>query len=379
MSVPGRLLAESQSCDPKTLQNARRAIRGKDLTLAERLALELVDCQGSLGDQASALLETIRKRRQNTEHWSQAWIAAEKGNFQTACDLLMQIEQSDPNFPDLASAKRRARCDSVRLRIEKEYASAQDLFKEGSLAESKRILDGIMEVDPDFEDAQQLLSEIDQALGRQKLARGYEDAQESIREAKWSRALRQLEAIQRLDGNYRDVRDLLRQVNRKISEASGKREFESRYQFALKRFRDGNLREARQAVEQALRIDGSHREARLLKDRIEERSIRERDTLETALTAFSAGGYEQCEKTLREFIKEPRSDRFMALSYFYLGASILSQSLLDGVEDEEPLRIAKQFFGKAKQVDPYFEPIWDTISPKVREVFVQASDDDGSN
>ena len=98
MALMGQVLALQAvgsrvvQCDSSQLEQARRAFRANDLSLAEGLTEALMSCPGPLGEEASSFWNEIKTRRHNERLWQRAQLLIRQSELEPACQLLYEIE-----------------------------------------------------------------------------------------------------------------------------------------------------------------------------------------------------------------------------------------------------------------------------------------------
>ncbi len=76
---------------------------------------------------------------------------------------------------------------------------------------------------------------------------------------------------------------------------------------------------------------------------------------------------------MRGYLGERHRPRFGATASFFLGASLVSVSLRSQEETPTDLAAARELFKESRQIDPEFVAPLESVSPKIRAVFAEAT------
>lgn len=89
-----------------------------------------------------------------------------------------------------------------------------------------------------------------------------------------------------------------------------------------------------------------------------------------AIREFYSGHFSHADDLLQQYVREPGDQR--ALAYFYEGAIACTDYYLSGAKDRQKQARAREFFLKTSQVNGYFTPPREWISPKIVDMYEKA-------
>ncbi len=313
--------------DANLLQRAAGAFNARDFDQARRLAQQLESRGGSTGERARELLKKMDTIASNNKKFQSARIAIVQREFAKACQLLLQIESSDPSFPGLARAKEEAggcsapapEPDPLKL----EYEKALRLIETKNLTEAKRVLKRISLANRQYPGVAQLQLKVDELMRKET----------------------QKKSDQGVDEIRLSVESSLRQ---------------------------GDLEAAASKLASVRQLRPSDKSLKLLQQRIEERVREEQQTLLGAIGTFYAGEYPLAQKQLSDFLRQRRTKRHFALARFYLGVVATTEYYLTGATDKGKKESAIRFFKELVREFPDFSPQWNIVSPKVKTLYLEA-------
>ncbi len=228
IALLGQVLAQQAAgsraaqCDSNQLEQARRAFRANDLSLAEGLTEALVSCPGSLGEEASGFWNEIKTRRHNERLWQRAQLLIRQSELEPACQLLYEIEATSPNFPNLQAARESASCNPALEQLRKDLDSIDDWIKTGLWEEAAKMLDLLSEEHSEREEVRERKTVVEAALNQAKLGAAETDYLEAVvlfDQGDLNEARTRLQRVLRNHQNHPEARALLNQVKRRLANA----------------------------------------------------------------------------------------------------------------------------------------------------------------
>ena len=293
----------------------------------------MVSCPGSLGEEAASFWNDIKTRRHNERLWQRAQLLIRQSRFEAACELLAEIGETVPDFPNLPAATKSASCNPERR------------------------------------------TRVEEAINQARLeaaARGYQRAVALFDQGDLGGARRSLQRILRNQESHQEARALLDKVNSRLASAEKSRTISQLSSEARELAAEGNLSAALQKIEEALGLDDSVPELTDLQQELEERLEQEATRLREAVQSYYAGHYPEAIAQLSGYLEESHRRRFAATASFFLGASLVSVSLRSKQDPPPDLDAARQHFRESRKADPEFVAPLESVSPKVRVVFAEA-------
>ena len=356
-------------CDSNQLEQARRAFRANDLSLAEGLTEALLSCPGSLGEEASSLWNETKTRRHNERLWQRAQLLIRQSELEPACQLLYEIEATSPTFPNLQAARRSASCNPALEQLRKDLNSIDDRIKAGLWEEADKMLDGLSEEHSEREEVRERKTVVEAALNQAIL----EAAAADYRKAVVLFDQGDLQRVLRNHKNHREARALLSHVKGRLANEKKSKTIGQLSEEVRELMEAGDLSAALEKTREALTLDESSTQLLWLQEEIEDTLKREETELREALESFYTGHYREAADRLRSYLGERHRPRFGATASFFLGASLVSVSLRSQEETPTHLAAARKHFKESRQTDPEFVAPLESVSPKVRAVFAEAT------
>ena len=363
-------------CDSSQLEQARRAFRANDLSLAEGLTEALMSCPGPLGEEASSFWNEIKTRRHNERLWQRAQLLIRQSELEPACQLLYEIEATSPHFPNLQAARESASCNPALEQLGRDLDGIDDRIKAGLWEEAGKMLDGLSEEHTERGEVRERKTVVEAALDQARLEAAAADYRKSV--ALFDRgdldgARTRLQRVLRNHQNHREARALLSQVKGQLANEEKSKTVSQLSEEVRELMEDGDLSAALEKTREALTLDESSTEILWLQEEIEGTLKREETELREALESFYTGQYREAADRLRGYLEERHRPRFGATASFFLGASLVSVSLRSQEETPADLDAAREYFKESRQTDPEFVAPLEFVSPKVRAVFAEAT------
>ncbi len=354
-----RAFSPPRECDGKFLELARGAMRAANLRQARDFLDRVKDCDGQLGADARALLEKIDRQEAVFNLWSRAQIALGTGQYDLACELLLEVENLDPGYPGLRAAKARAGgCDAALKALAEKLEQARRLASEKQWSRAQALLEEILREKPDFEDAARLLTEV-------KAARREEQS-------------RKTDAVSAPRGESRNSPVETRSGAASAGNDSGdRRKFEELCANAERELEGGRHRRAFELGQEAKALIPGDSTADVILARVEAALGREREELESILEDFFRGDYQACIQKCRLFLARPHEAAPDALALFFEANSRLSLATLNNDLSADDRREAGRLIEKAVQRNPGVIYWWKHVSPKLRSLLGPADSGGG--
>ena len=239
-----------------------------------------------------------------------------------------------------------------------------------------------------------LLEELDgcppkQATPPNTLKADYDKAIELIDNNRHREALRLLKRIREKDDSYKDVNSRIREEQSKLQEEQSKLQEEQRKRkdqrlSDLKEeikslFVRGLYFEAQQQMENARELQASDPELAEIDQNIVDAIKNEGDELADAIDLFYSGKYADAQNQLKSFIENPHSPKIKALARFYQAAAMSGEYFLAGTENSGEKDVALTVFAQTTTDDPGFVPPLELVSPKIRDLFTEATNKNQDN
>ncbi len=379
-ALMGQVLAfqvavSSDPCDSKRLEQARRAFRGDDLSLAARLAEPLVSCPSSLGEDAAGFWNEIKTRRHNERLWQRAQLLIRQSRFEAACELLYEIGETVHDFPNLQAATKAAFCDPGLEQLREGLKGIDQQIDDNLWEEARKILDSLPEEHSERAEVRERRTLVEEAINQARLetaARDYQKAVALFDQGDLGGARRRLQKVLRNQKRHQEAWALLNKVDSRLASAEKSQTVSQLSSAARELAAAGDLSAALQKIEEALGLDESAPELMDLQQELGERLEQEKTRLREAVQSYYAGHYPEAITRLRGYLGERHRPRLAATASFFLGASLVSVSLRS--KEHAPLGVgaARQHFRESRETDPEFVAPLEAVSPKVRAVFSEA-------
>ena len=379
-ALMGQVLAfqvavSSDPCDSKRLEQARRAFRGDDLSLAARLAEPLVSCPSSLGEDAAGFWNEIKTRRHNERLWQRAQLLIRQSRFEAACELLYEIGETVHDFPNLQAATKAASCDPGLEQLREDLKGIDQQIDDNLWEEARKILDSLPEEHSERAEVRERRTLVEEAINQARLetaARDYQKAVALFDQGDLGGARRRLQKVLRNQKRHQEAWALLNKVDSRLASAEKSQTVSQLSSAARELAAAEDLSAALQKIEEALGLDESAPELMDLQQELGERLEQEKTRLREAVQSYYAGHYPEAITRLRGYLGERHRPRLAATASFFLGASLVSVSLRS--KEHAPLGVgaARQHFRESRETDPEFVAPLEAVSPKVRAVFLEA-------
>ena len=381
IALMGQVLAfqaagsRSDPCASNQLEQARRAFRGDDLSLAAKLAKPLLSCPGSLGEETAGFWTEIKTRRHNERLWQWAQLLIRQSKFEAACKLLYEIGETVPDFPNLQAATKAASCNPQLEQLRKDLKGVDQQIENGLWEEARKMLDSFSEEHSVREEVRERRTLVEEAINQARLeaaARDYQKAMDLFDQGDLGGARTRLQRVFRNQKSHREARALLNKVNSRLASAEKSRMVSQLTGEARELAAAGDLSSALQKIEEALGLDESAPQLMDLQQELGERLEQEETRLREAVQSYYTGHYAEAIARLRGCLGERHRPRFAATASFFLGASLVSVSLRSKEDAPPGLGAARQHFRESRETDPEFVAPLESVSPKVRAVFSEA-------
>ncbi len=381
IALMGQVLAfqpagsRSDPCASSQLEQARRAFRGDDLSLAVRLAEPLLSCPGSLGEESAGFWNEIKTRRHNERLWQRAQLLIRQSRFEAACQLLYEIGETVPDFPNLQAATKAASCNPQLEQLRDDLKGIDQQIENGLWEEARKMLDSLTEEHSERAEVRERRTLVEEAIHQARLEKAAGDYQEAVAlfdQGDLGGARTRLRKVLENQKSHREARALLNKVNGRLASAEKSRTVSRLSSEARELAAAGDLSAAVQKIEEALGLDESAPELMDLQQELEERLEQEKTRLREAVQKYYTGHYLEAIARLRGYLGERHRPRFAATASFFLGASLVSVSLRSKEDASPGLGAARQHFRESQETDPEFVAPLESVSPKVRAVFSEA-------
>jgi tetratricopeptide (TPR) repeat protein len=367
-----------EECSTVQLQRAEGAYNVGDFVQAKNLARRLLRCPDLVSSQAQQLLTTIETRERSNELVGQAYLAIRQKQFQEACNLLRRVQESDPNHPTLTNLIVMAGGCSD---FEKELEQARSLINQRRWERALNALRVVEESAPDYAGLQELLQAARKGQEEERNSL-YERAQRLIAERRFQEARDVLLRLQNAHPNYRDVAQLLKDLQSWIHQAEPpppQQPLISNEQQTLQKEEMRLISDVRFLVEQREYLEARKKLASIpylpggeledLRNQIDSGLSQEQEDLLSALDLFYEGDYDGAESRLSEYFNARRPAQLRAVARFYLSLTHASRFLLTGHSDEAQRQAAIETYEDLLAEFPGFQPQWDSLSGRVREFY----------
>ncbi len=211
--------AEGRLKAARLYADARAAVEREAWAEAEGFLRELVELDADYAD-AAELLSDVQHCRELAELVAQAQDLYRHEQWRAVVNIFEQIEALEPDYPDpdglLAGAQKALQEQAELKRLAELYAAGLAAMDAGEWARAIDRFEQIEKSRPDYEDTTLLLvrarEELAKMEGKLKAARLYEQGREAVRAKSWQEARTILQELTGLDPDYEDAAALLSDV-----------------------------------------------------------------------------------------------------------------------------------------------------------------------
>jgi len=396
----GQAPTSEDSCSDKRYQLAEGAYNAKDFSQAKVLAGRLLKCPDPISSKAQRLLDTISTRERNNGLAGEAFAAIRRGRFQTACELLARIKESDPSYPNLDWYVTQAGGCPVQD-LQPKLDEIRRLLDSGEVRRAAAELQSLRQTHPDRTDIAQLRAQAARIIEEEearRLRRDYQRARQLTDEKQFAEAMDAFTRLQQEKPGYRDVVEQLAYLKReqeRLNNQTATEQTATEQQnhgrgspssesssLANSSTSDGREAKVRAAVREMVAAGDYGKalgvietEGRGLRDLeapaldIHNKLIEEDKLLAGALTSFYSGEYEAARQALSRFLGNKHSRKGRSVARFYLGAAVASLHFLQGRAESDFESEARKLFLAVQHEDSDFRPIWEGISPRIRKLY----------
>ncbi len=340
------------AAEQQLLKDAEGALNDSNFPLAKQKAEQIRDSQGSVGERAKVILKLIDDITENNRRMQNARLAIQRKKLAEACGYLHDVQaaidassQLKNRYPDLNNLKSQASCTQPE--------SPQETTLPAEVKASA----------PQPEPADAAKSEYEQAVGLMK-------------SGEYKEALVVLKRIQATHSGYKDVSELIHKASQEIerTEKMGKdARFADLMARANKLYAAGDFKAATRSLSQAEPLRPADRGMKDLRQQITDALKKDDGELEAAVNAFNGGNYDQAHKALLDFLARPHSAAATSCARFYAGAALAGKYFISGSKDDSSRTAAIQMFQLSAKGDAVYSPQWNSISPKIKNLYVEAT------
>ncbi len=365
--LPGVLAQAGQgACTSREVSRIQGALNSGDLELAKTLATRVLLCPEPLNSEAEVLLERIRVRKENTRRAIEARFAVANRQPELACELVLEIQNSEPDFPQLPLLLREtAPCSPRQQEVRRALADALELKERGEYSRAISLLESVRKDAasvPDFEETllelRNLARQAEQARNVQDLAR----AKRLVEQRQWEDAKRLLQNLKKSSPSLPGLDELMAQLPQPSPQPAEAAEIPPNI--------PGPESQAPTSWSTPPPTVSSKRDPRL--------ESLERQLL-LATESFFKGAYPQVPELLDPNILQARESdppavrRALAYGTFLVASSMASEYLLGGAKDTVLRSRFEDLFRQVGRNDPSFRPDWQFFSPKLRKLFEEVT------
>ena len=153
------------------------------------MAEPLVNCPGSLGEEATGFWDEIKTRHHNERLWQRAQLLIRQSRFEAACELLDEIGETVPDSPNLYAATKSASCNPERKELREGLKDIDQRIENGLWEEARKRLDSLPEEHSEREDIRERRTLVEEAINQVRLeeaARSYQSAVAFFSRATWA-------------------------------------------------------------------------------------------------------------------------------------------------------------------------------------------------
>jgi tetratricopeptide (TPR) repeat protein len=332
------------------LRNAQGALNLSNFPQAKSLASAALSCN-STSDQARKLLDEIGRTENDRLLAEKARTSLAKNDKEGACKFIVQMS---PTYSGLKELKGRSgECANAAPAAAPTVAVAD--AGRGAADNTGRGQRAAAPAAPPPPPPDPLLADYNKAVGLVK--------------TKPAEAEKALQKIYNEDKNYKDVSDLLKSVREDLQN----KDFAALEQQAHNYSDKGDLQAALGKIDRAIALRANEVRLKDFRQQLLNRTDQEKGTLSSGIDAYYSGKYDDAKKKLTAFANAPHSPRVLALAHFYVGASAASEFYLGEQKDPARKEEARTSFSQAMKDAPQFSPDLTKLSPKIRNLFAEAT------
>ncbi|MDZ7291529.1 MAG: tetratricopeptide repeat protein [candidate division KSB1 bacterium] len=225
-------LVESTIESQRLAETARQALSSGDLNQAQTLVEQLREKYPEHKDVTplTEMLDSLRgvetNRRALAALYEQAQKEAEAGNLEKAIGSYERLLQQAGDYKDaktrLEATRQQLAQNQTRAKLEESYVTGTSAMKAGNWALAILSFEKILEMEANYRDVTQRLEEARRALESEStdaiVTRYYTEGVAAMSRNDLGSALAAFERVRKLNPNYRNVADLLRQVDQSLQE-----------------------------------------------------------------------------------------------------------------------------------------------------------------
>jgi tetratricopeptide (TPR) repeat protein len=339
------------------LANAQGALNSSNFPQAKSLANAALSCN-STADQARKLLDQIGEKENNGKLAENARASLAKNDKEGACKFIVQISAAYPGLKELksrsgecATAAPAAPAAAPPVVVADAGRGTPDNTGRGQRAAAPAAQPAAPPPPP----PDPLLADYNKAVGLVK--------------TNPAAAEKMLQQISSQDKGYKDVAELLKSVRDDLQN----KDFAALEQQAHNYSDKGDLQAALGKIDRAIALRANEVRLKDFKQQLLNRIDQERISLSSGIDAYYSGKYDQATKLLTAFANDAHSPRVLALAHFYVGASAASEFYLGQQKDSAKKEEARSSFSRAIKDAPQFSPDLTKLSPKIRNLFAEAT------
>lgn len=253
-TVAVRVGVDEQAADPLYSQ-ALAAFDDQRWQEAIELFTQVLAIAGDYRDTFVRLTEASKQRRLETL-LADAQQAMEDEQWTGAIDLSVEILSLEPSHKDADTLLRHARRAQSLKNL---YAQAEEELGKGALPSAIAYLERVLELAPDYRDGQLLLEQAREELAEQlRIADFYAQGKDSLQKEDWESAIKSLHTVLSLDPEHEEASQLLAQAEEGLARA---KEVESLYQRGFEHLSEEKWSEAIKVLRQLLETEPAYRDA----------------------------------------------------------------------------------------------------------------------
>ncbi len=321
--------------DYENLDLAKRHFKANDYGRAKPMFEVLLPRGGTLAAEAKKYLDLIELHERNSVQFQQGMAAIRQRRFQEGLDVLVKIQEQEPDYPELAYWIGIARKGLGPGAAPSQPAAGSAEFERGRKLLTEKDAAGALKV---FRAVQaQPGAPADIQAWVQKAEQAYKDDQ---KQARIDRRVQDGERLMK----RKDYAGARIQFQKALTEAPDDQE-------VAKLLTDANA---------AWKRSGGA-------EKPEDRSAIVETYLEAGVREYYAGNLAQTNRMLDRYVRE--GGKRAAVAYFYLAAAACTEFYLGGESDREKEARARELFLKGRQADARFTPPRDWVSPKIVATF----------
>ncbi|NIV97462.1 tetratricopeptide repeat protein, partial [candidate division KSB1 bacterium] len=192
--------------------------------------------------------------------------ALNSGRYREAISLFKEVINSDPNFKDVhqkrQEAERALQENAKRTRLNSLYSQASQKSRRQQVGEAMDLLNQVIEIDPNYKDAQSLLDRLKRSRNQKpeipEIEQTYRQGRIAFNREEWSRALDAFQEVRSTDPDYKDVVNLIAETNRGLAQQNQLAGLEKLYQDGLSSMEKQGWNQARSTFEKVKAIDPNY-------------------------------------------------------------------------------------------------------------------------